>query len=477
MQNSKIISALIIVIASLLAVTGIGWWLGQNPTTDFVASVPGMDNAPVITKNVQKKGIVTHFKKFDVEPIAMPGSWPRFRGANYDNISTETVPLADHWGPKGPQIIWSVDVGEGYAAPVVWKGRVYILDYDETNKADTLRCFSLADGREIWRRWYEVHVKRNHGMSRTVPAVTDNYLVTIGPKCHVMCVSPSTGDFLWAIDLVQDYGAKVPLWYTGQCALIDGELAIIAPGGPEALILAVNCADGQIVWRAPNPKKWKMSHSSIMPVVFKNKKMYIYCAVGGMVGISADGADRGQILWQTSEWKPAVIAPTPIFMEDGRMFVTAGYGAGSMMLQLTEQNGEYSVKVLQKLSPEEGLASEQQTPLLYQGCLLGILPKDAGALKKQFVCCRPDDCSKFLWTSGKSNRFGLGPYLMADGKIFVLDDSGVLTLLGADVTEYKQLAQAKIMDGHDSWGPLALAGGRLLLRDMTRLVCLDVRAK
>ncbi|GAG51327.1 unnamed protein product, partial [marine sediment metagenome] len=42
---------------------------------------------------------------------------------------------------------------------------------------------------------------------------------------------------------------------------------------------------------------------------------------------------------------------------------------------------------------------------------------------------------------------------------------------------YVPLAQAKVLeDGHEAWGPLALAGGRLILRDLTRMVCLDLRA-
>ena len=35
--------------------------------------------------------------------------------------------------------------------------------------------------------------------------------------------------------------------------------------------------------------------------------------------------------------------------------------------------------------------------------------------------------------------------------------------------------QAQVLTGHDSWGPMAMAGGRLILRDLTRMVCLDVR--
>jgi outer membrane protein assembly factor BamB len=37
------------------------------------------------------------------------------------------------------------------------------------------------------------------------------------------------------------------------------------------------------------------------------------------------------------------------------------------------------------------------------------------------------------------------------------------------------MGQKHILDGHDAWGPMALAGGLLVLRDSTRMVCVDLR--
>ena len=64
--------------------------------------------------------------------------------------------------------------------------------------------------------------------------------------------------------------------------------------------------------------------------------------------------------------------------------------------------------------------------------------------------------------------------LIADGLLYVLNDSGLLTLVEAVPDAYKPLSQAQVLTGHDAWGPLALAGGRLIARDLTRMVCLDV---
>jgi outer membrane protein assembly factor BamB len=211
-----------------------------------------------------------------------------------------------------------------------------------------------------------------------------------------------------------------------------------------------------------------------MTMTLNNIRMYVYCALGGVVGVAAEGENRGEILWETAVWNPNVSVPSPVVFDDGRIFLTAGYGYGSMMLQLDESNGTFSVESLYRLTPKEGLACEQQTPILYEGHLFGILPKDAGDLRNQFVCFDPD--GTMVWTSGKINRFGLGPYLVADGKFYILSDDGVLTMLKASTKEYIQLDRAEVLDGQDSWGPLALAGGRMLLRDSRRMVCINVGA-
>ena len=465
-------------VTAMLAVICLAWWLAYDPTADFAIHVPGMDHAPVIPGSAGHAEVIRigeFFDSFDGRESTLPGSWPRFRGENFDNINTEKVPLANSWPAGGPEVLWSVALGEGHAAPVVFDGRVYLLDYDEENKADALRCFSLADGREIWRRWYQVRVKRNHGMSRTIPAVTGRYVVTIGPRCQVMCADSRSGDFIWGIDLEKEYGTETPLWYTGQCPLIDDSLAVIAPAGT-SLLIGVDCASGKVVWKTPNPSGWQMSHSSVMPMTLNGRKMYVYCAIGGMAGVSAEGADAGQVLWETTAFTSSVIAPSPVIFDDGRIFMTAGYGAGGMMLKVSEAGGHYSVQKLLEYKSADGLASEQQTPVLYQGFLFSIQPKDAGILRNQLVCYHPDDCTQLIWASGKTNRFGLGPFLFADDKMFVLSDDGVLTLLEASTSAYQPLAQAKVLDGHDAWGPMALAGGRLLVRDSKEMRCLDVGA-
>ena len=474
----RLICLLIPALAALAAVLLLGAWLTQDPTPALRKRVPGMDGKERVlftrVGSEEKVEIGSYFARFDELAAVAPGSWPRFRGARFDNISTDPAPLLSSFGDAGPTVLWAVDLGEGHAAPAVHRGRVYLLDYDEEKKADVLRCFSLADGSELWRRGYKVRVKRNHGMSRTIPAVTDRFVVTIGPKAHVMCVEATTGDFLWGLDLAVEYGASDPGWYTGQCPLIDDGLAVLAPGS-RAFMVAVNCGTGVVEWETPNPGEWQMSHSSVIPMTLCGRRQYVYAAIGGTAGVAADGPDRGSILWQTTAWDPSVLAPSALAIGGDRVLLTAGYGAGGMVLQISQDSGVWGAEVVERWTPKDGLACEQQTPILYDGHLFGILPKDAGALRRQFVCALVDDPSHILWSSGKEHRFGLGPFLLADGKFFVLDDDGVLTVLRASTSGYIQLARAEVLAGQDSWGPIALAGGRMLVRDSKRMVCLDMR--
>lgn len=445
------------------------WWMFRDPTGKFAESLPGADNRGKDSVTTGPPvNIGEKFKSFATSTSSLKGTWTRFRGAEYDNIVKNSVPLKNSWSGNEPEIKWSVDLGEGHAGAAIYEGKVYVMDYDEATRSDALRCFSLEDGKELWRRSYGVTLKRNHGMSRTVPAVTADYVLTIGPRCHVMCVKRATGDLLWGLDMVAQYKTEVPLWFTGQCPMIDGNKAILAPGGTSVMI-AVDLATGKVLWETPNPGGIKMSHSSIMPWTFNGKKMYVYSAVGAILAVSAEGPDEGKILWQSTAWNHAVVAPAPVCFPDGKIFLTAGYGAGSMVVKVSQAGSGYKVDVLKQYAPKDGMACEQQTPVVWDGMMYAIEPKDAGPLRNQLICVDPNDVTKVIWTSGKDGRFGLGPYLIADQKMYILDDEGVLTLVKPDKKKYVQLAQKKIIDGVDAWGPMALADGYLVLRDSKKM--------
>jgi outer membrane protein assembly factor BamB len=80
---------------------------------------------------------------------------------------------------------------------------------------------------------------------------------------------------------------------------------------------------------------------------------------------------------------------------------------------------------------------------------------------------------KERWNSSSSHRFGIGPFTMADNLMYVMDDEGLLSLVEINPDKFNLLTQAKVL-GHESWGPMTLTEGRLIARDLHKMVCLNV---
>lgn len=472
----RALSVLIVAASALAALAGFAVLVVHDPAADLAEFLPGEDGRPADLPPPPAVRIGEGFERFDGIPSAIAASWPGFRGPARDNESRERVPLAVPGPGWQPPVLWTIDdLGEGHAGAAVAGGRVYVLDYDERRLADSLRCFSLDDGREIWRRWYRVALKRNHGISRTVPAVAGRYVVTLGPAGQLMCCDAATGDLLWGHDLVAEFGTRVPDWYVGQCPLVYGGEAVIAVGGPDALLAGFDLATGRVAWRTPNPRRLPMAHSSILPTSIDGVRAFVYATVGGVVGVSAEHADRGALLWEAASPDVTVIAPSPVALGGGRIFVTAGYGGGSVLLRVERRDGVFVAEEAGRWDAAAGFSCEQQTPVVVDGRLVGILPDAGGARRNQLACWDPA-AGVFAWLSGPERRFGqYGPFLLADGRLFVLDQDGTLTVAEARADAWRPQGSAKILPGPDAWAPMALVDGRLIARDTHRMVCLDLR--
>ncbi len=389
--------------------------------------------------------------------------WPQFRGPNRDATSQETG-LLRAWPAGGPKVLWSVEACQGFAGPAIHGGRVYFNDYDREASEWLVRCVSLADGRELWRFKENRRIRPNHGITRTVPAVDGKYVFSLDPKSVFHCLDAETGTQLWRKNLVKEYGARIPPWYVGQCPLIEPERVIIAPAG-EALLVAFEKATGNEIWRTPNPEKWLMTHASVMPAELCGVKQYLYCTLKGPLGVSADD---GKLLWHFP-WKFNVaVAPSPLAVDDERVFLTAGYDAGSLMIRVKRDGETFTAERVFDL-PTQEWNSEVHTPIVHEGHLFAIGKKKRGL----FTCLDLD--GKQVWTSEGSASFGLGSFMLADGMFLVLEGkTGVLRLLEANTSEYKEVSNAQVLSGPEVWSPMALSGGKLVLRDMTKMVCIEV---
>ncbi len=402
-------------------------------------------------------------------PLAA-ADWPGFRGPARDNISTEKG-LFRAWPAGGPKVLWTTDVADGYAGAAIKNGLVYINDYDMTKKAHLVRAISLATGKDVWQWTYAVDIRPNHGITRTVPTVGASLVFSLDPKCRLHALDAKTGKLVWQKDLVKEYKATIPGWYAGQNPLIDGDRVIVATGGV-ALAVGFDQATGKEVWRAPNPHKDLMSHVSLMPATIGGVPQYLYMTMNKVVGIAA--AD-GQLLWSIPFAIKIAACPSPLHIGDGRIFITSGYEAGSMMIRVQKGPSGFTVEKLYDLTAAQ-FNSEVHTPVLYQNHLFAVGSKTRG----RFTCLGLD--GKAVWQSpvvsgdrAASRTFELGGFLLADGMFFVVEGTtGMLRLLEANTKEYKELASAQVLSGEEVWGPPALSNGKLVIRDMHKMVCLQV---
>ena len=466
------ITALVTVLVVLIYVGAIVFWHLYTPDYNLTIQEPGADNRPEGTSRKADDVVIgEYFMRYAEISSSLKGQWACFRGNDAKNIVRTNAVF--NFSSDFP-VQWKVETGEGYAAPVIYNGRVYLLDYIEQLSSDALRCFDLETGAELWRRWYRVPMKRNHGFSRTAPVVTDKYVITMGPKAHIMCCDPITGELKWTLDVRKQFETEEPHWYSGQCPRIENNQLILAPAGKEILMVGIDYKTGEILWQTPNTIGYKMSHSSIMPMILHGKKTYVYAGIGGVCGVSAESADLGKLLWSVNTWRPSVVAPSPVQLSAGEILLTAGYGAGGALLQVKNTEGKWSATIIDQYKADEGLSSEQQTPILYEQMVITIPPNNGGGRRGKLVAYSPTNIRVPIWESATDERFGLGPYKIIGNHLFAFKDNGELYIYKLEQRRMTLVKKQRILNGYDAWGPLAYADGYLIVPDADWIYCLKI---
>jgi outer membrane protein assembly factor BamB len=356
-------------------------------------------------------------------------------------------------------------VAQGYAGAAIVGGRVFHHDYDEAKSEWCCNCRSLADGKLVWQYREPREIRPNHAITRTVPAVDSRFVISLDPKAVLHCLDARTGKQVWRKSLVTEYKATIPSWYNGQCPLNEPNRVIVATGG-DAILVALDKATGKEIWRTPNPNQHAMSHASVMPATLGGVRQYLYGTLKGPLGVSAQD---GKLLWEFGRKFNVAVAPSPVAVDGERVFMTASYDAGSVMVRVRRAGAAFQAEAAFDMKMNEW-NSEVHTPIVHQGHLFAVGKKRRGL----FTCLSPD--GKQVWTSDAKASFGLGSFLLADGMFFALDgDTGKLHLIEACTTEYKELACAQVLSGPEVWAPMALSNGKLVARDLGKMICLDVR--
>jgi outer membrane protein assembly factor BamB len=394
---------------------------------------------------------------------APAADWPQFMGPNGDGTSPEKG-LRRAWPTDGPKVLWTVPMGKGYGGAAVRDGKVYVMDRID-QKQDVLRCLDLAMGKEEWTFAYDAPGPIDHEGPRCTPAVSDQHVFTTGPFGQFRCIDRGTHQMVWTKHLLADYGTKRPNWAVSQSALLYKDLVIVAPQAADVGVAAFDQATGKERWRS----------GSIGPMAYASPKLVTLEGSDQIVivngkGAAAVSAAAGKVLWEYAH--PCKIpVPNVTALGNGKLFVTGGYNAGSAIIQVSRQGDEWTAKELARIDQIGGHCHPGLVLAEHLYILCNTNERNDG-----MVCF--DFNGKLVWQSKRDPSLDKGGSLLtADGLIYVMDGrTGELHIVEPSPAGFKSLGKAKLLDGPEIWGPLALANGKLLLRDQSQMKCVDLKA-
>ena len=401
--------------------------------------------------------------------------WPQMAGPDRNNISPETG-LARTWPADGPRVLWTVPLGSGFASPSIRDGKVYILDRIGEEQ-DSLRCFDLETGGELWHYAYDAPGSVSHDGSRTAPTVTEDRVYTVGLLGHFTCLDLASRKPVWTHNLCADFGAEVPRWGVAQAPSLYKNLVVVAPQADDAFVAAFDKDTGEVAWKTPSLGAVGYSTPVIVTLCGVEQAVMINAPPspeldkGSVHGISLED---GSLLWSYAGWKCKIPIPYATILPDDRLFITGGYNSGSAMIQLAREGNAFTVKELFKT---DTCGSQIQQPVFYQDHL--YINSNSNEREDGMMCLTLD--GEIRWKTRDtriawfSTTFERGPLLLADGIIFNLDGKyGTLHLIEPSPDGYKELAKVAVLEGKQLWAPMALSRGRLLVRSHTEMKCLNV---
>jgi hypothetical protein len=158
-------------------------------------------------------------------------------GPDRTGVAAAAAGLPRSWPAGGPQVLWKVAVGRGFAGAAIFRDSVLLLDREDDAR-DLLRRFRLTNGTEVWRKEFDAPGKLDYNGSRTTPSTDGELIWTIGPFGHIRVVHFADGSPAWTAHLLDDWEAKGPQWGVSQPPLLLHDAVVVAPWGKKAAIVA-----------------------------------------------------------------------------------------------------------------------------------------------------------------------------------------------------------------------------------------------
>ena len=397
--------------------------------------------------------------------LSLANDWTQYLGPNRNAISAETG-IKRSWPAEGPEVLWTVPLGDGFGGPAVSKGKVYVLDRIG-NEEDVLRCLDLATGKEEWTFSYEAPGQVDHPGSRSVPTLEGNYVYICGSFGHVHCINIETHQAVWTKNIWSDFGGgNVPRWAISQNPLLYGDFVILASQTQKAGVVAYNKLNGSIEWASPALPGTPGYVSPTLVKISGEDHLVMITANGAVVGMHPQ---TGKNLWSYEGWQCKIPVPNVTEIGGGQIFITGGYRAGSAMIKVTKDQDGFAVE--EQFTTDE-FGTHVHPAIHYKGYLYGHC--STNETRDGLVCM--DINGKVMWKTVRDPLFDKGGFILVDGLFLSVDgNKGFLYLHEPNPNGFTELSKAKLLDRGENWAPLALSDGKLLIRDQKQMKCVSVR--
>jgi outer membrane protein assembly factor BamB len=401
-----------------------------------------------------------------ISPPVTAADWPQWLGPDRNGVGQDAG-LLRAWPKGGPKLRWkAVGLGDGFSAPAVVAGKVYVLgSVADAKVGDPELLFVLDEksGNKLGSLKFG-SVGANTGGPfypgpRGTPTVEGEHLYALASGGELACLALPRREVVWTRKLISDFGGKPGGWAYAESPLVDGDLVVVSPGGKTATVVGLNKKTGEPVWKCPVPGADHAGFGSPIRIEVGGVKQYVVFLSGGLVGVRADG----MYLWRFKEpTNTTANIPTPLF-HDGLVFGVSGYSAGGGVCRVSAD------KTSVKATP--GWHSAELTSQIGGFVRVGDFLYGAGAGGHLM-------CVEFATGKERWNNAGVGSASLcaADGLLFVRGHNGTIALVEAAPDGYKEHGRFKQPERSKkpAWPYPVVANGGLYLRDMDVLLCYDV---
>jgi len=397
---------------------------------------------------------------------AAAADWPQWRGPERTGHSKEKG-LLQEWPKPGPKLVWQIqNLGSGYSAPSVVGERLFLLSNTGLDNEVAL-ALSVKDGHELWstRLGKVGHPEQNpsYPSARSTPTVDGKWLYALGSDGDLVCLEASTGKEKWRKQLRTDFGGKYGEWAYSESPLIDGNALICTPGGNQATMLALNKKTGAVIWQCALPEADDASYSSPIVAEFSGVRQYVQYFAKGIAGIEPK---TGKLLWRydrSAKGSPAVIMGPLI--SDGYIY-SGAFRAGAALIRPVKQNGGF---VAEELYFNKKLPAPR-------GGVIQVGDYFYGTSDPSLMCVELRT-GNVRWQERSSEL----SWLAADGRLYAHGDNGEVSLIEPSPDGYREKGRfsppdrPKVAGQPQAFSYMALANGRLYVRELNCLWCYDVR--